>query len=150
MDPGSRFHFPGNLFDGNHRRHADDDLIRPKRKRIQQAQRLLWQCGHKNHVDLIDQSLIIRFHPDIGKPAGQACGALTAAFIFLPAMGLRYTIYAGAALNGLVFLAAAALARAVPASTEVPTGMTRGPFLILPLIAVSGMVSFIYEVLWVR
>ena len=81
---------------------------------------------------------------------GAIGGALTAAFILLPELGLRRTIYVGAVLNVGVFLAAAALARvASPRSDFTPT-TRRGPFLILPLIAVSGMVSFIYEVLWVR
>ncbi|MFP6638851.1 MAG: fused MFS/spermidine synthase [Myxococcota bacterium] len=82
--------------------------------------------------------------------AGAIFGALVAAFLLLPSIGLRQTIYVGAAVNGLVFLAAAALARAVPPSGEVPPRRVRGPFLILPLIAISGMVSFVYEVLWVR
>ncbi|MAI80355.1 MAG: hypothetical protein CL917_15510 [Deltaproteobacteria bacterium] len=82
--------------------------------------------------------------------AGAICGALTAAFLLLPSLGLRQTIYAGAGLNGLVFLAAAALSRVAPPSDSQSQELSRGPFAILPLIAFSGMVSFIYEVLWVR
>ena len=81
---------------------------------------------------------------------GAIGGALTAAFVLLPELGLRQTIYVGAGLNGLVFLAAAALARVAAPRSDIQAAPSRGPFLILPLIAVSGMVSFIYEVLWVR
>lgn len=81
---------------------------------------------------------------------GAIGGALTAAFVLLPELGLRQTIYVGAGLNGLVFLAAAALARVASPRSDITQAPSQGPFLILPLIAVSGMVSFIYEVLWVR
>ncbi|MEE3325883.1 MAG: hypothetical protein VX252_00940 [Myxococcota bacterium] len=81
---------------------------------------------------------------------GAIGGALTAAFLLLPELGLRRTIYVGAGLNVLVFLAAAALARVAAPRPDQSAKQSRGPFLILPLIAISGMVSFIYEVLWVR
>ena len=81
---------------------------------------------------------------------GAIGGALTAAFFLLPEFGLRQTIYVGAGLNGLVFLSAAALSRVAAPRSDMAAQASRGPFLILPLIAVSGMVSFIYEVLWVR
>ena len=41
---------------------------------------------------------------------GAIVGTLVAAFVFLPAFGLRQTVYIGVAGNALVFLAAAALA----------------------------------------
>ena len=42
--------------------------------------------------------------------AGAVLGALTAAFLVLPALGLRATVWVGVAVNGLVFLVAAVLA----------------------------------------
>ena len=42
--------------------------------------------------------------------AGAVLGALTAAFLVLPAFGLRATVWVGVAVNGLVFLVAAVLA----------------------------------------
>ena len=88
---------------------------------------------------------------------GAIAGALAAAFLLLPEYGLRQTIYFGAATNALVFLAAAALSRVspppvAPAPAEVSSS-PRSPAaggIILPLITLSGMVSFAYEVLWVR
>ncbi len=82
--------------------------------------------------------------------AGAIAGTLAAAFVLLPAFGLRDTVYIGAAVNALVFLAAAALAKT--AATEQRDAAPRVPGLpwILPVIAVSGAVSFGYEVLWFR
>ncbi len=88
---------------------------------------------------------------------GAILGALAAAFLLLPSLGLRQTIYFGAAANTLVFLAAAGLSRLsrpTPPGSAPPAAEGGSPFTarsaILPLIALSGMVSFIYEVLWVR
>lgn len=86
--------------------------------------------------------------------AGAIFGALAAAFLLLPSLGLRQTIYFGAAANIFVFLSAAGLSRiSSPASSApdraVPV-VSRVRLAILPLIALSGMVSFMYEVLWVR
>jgi spermidine synthase len=87
--------------------------------------------------------------------AGAVAGTLLAAFVLLPALGLRQTIWIAALVNGTVFLAAWGLARsagttAVPAAVE-PARPSPGriPW-ILPLIFGSGVVSFTYEVLWVR
>lgn len=83
---------------------------------------------------------------------GAVVGTVLAAFLLLPALGLRSTVLVAVALNAVVFTAAALLARVSPlpppaaAGAQPPTGGRR----ILPLIAVSGMVSFTYEVLWVR
>lgn len=84
--------------------------------------------------------------------AGAIGGTLCAAFLLLPALGLRQTIYLGALLNGVVFVAAAGLARGAmapirPAAEVDPRPEARW---ILPLVAVSGAVSFTYEVLWTR
>ena len=46
--------------------------------------------------------------------AGAVAGALLTAFVLLPELGLEHTIWVGAALNGIVFLLAVALARRVP------------------------------------
>jgi spermidine synthase len=84
--------------------------------------------------------------------AGAICGTLVTAYLLLPELGLRRCIYVGALANGVVFLAAAALARTVPPRAESapdPTS-TSGVPLILPLMAVSGFTSFAYEVLWAR
>jgi len=99
---------------------------------------------------------------------GAVGGALVAAFLLLPALGLRGTVFAGAAINVLVFAIAALLSRdasptrsaGVTAATSaqpatVPAAVaTRawhsGRHWILPVMLASGAVSFVYEVLWTR
>ena len=54
---------------------------------------------------------------------GAIAGTLVAAFYFLPAFGLRYTVYIGIFGNAIVFVAAAALARGIagmPAEDTTP------------------------------
>ena len=84
---------------------------------------------------------------------GAVAGTAATAFVLLPALGLRTTVYVGAATNALVFAAAALLAtRAAPAASAqgiAPAHLTHFHW-ILPLTAVSGAVSFSYEVLWTR
>jgi spermidine synthase len=88
--------------------------------------------------------------------AGAIAGTLCAAFWLMPELGLRRTVWVGAALNGVVFGLAVLLARAagaLPAPAERPAtpGLaTAGARWILPAIALSGAVSFAYEVLWTR
>jgi spermidine synthase len=89
--------------------------------------------------------------------AGAVAGTLTAAFLLLPALGLRRTVFAGAAVNLAVFVVAALLARGLPVLPRLePPGRRRAPTtrdrgaLILPVIFCSGVVSFSYEVLWTR
>jgi spermidine synthase len=91
--------------------------------------------------------------------AGAVVGTLVAAFVLLPVIGLRATIWAGAGVNLAVFLAAWALARVavpVPASprrralSESAGASVGRAAWILPLIFTSGVVSFTYEVFWVR
>ena len=97
--------------------------------------------------------------------AGAIGGTLLAAFWLMPELGLRRTVWVGAALNGVVFGLAALLARgaaappapgdaaqAVPVSGEAGAGQPAGSAArwILPAIALSGAVSFAYEVLWTR
>jgi spermidine synthase len=87
---------------------------------------------------------------------GAVLGTLCAAFVLMPMLGLFGTVLVGAAANGLVFGAAAFLARdASAASTDreatpsaVPVLDRRG--VVLPLILLSGATSFTYEILWSR
>ena len=85
---------------------------------------------------------------------GAIAGTLVAAFLLLPEIGLRQTVYVGIAGNAIVFLAAAALARGIAGvPTEHDAGLAgrRGVFhWILPAMTLSGAVSFVYEVLWTR
>ncbi len=87
---------------------------------------------------------------------GAIAGTLCAAFWLIPELGLRRTVWAGAAQNGLVFALAALLARgaANPPAAEGPRAASApaagSAAWILPAIALSGAVSFAYEVLWTR
>ncbi|HEU5136232.1 MAG TPA: fused MFS/spermidine synthase [Steroidobacteraceae bacterium] len=103
--------------------------------------------------------------------AGAVGGALIAAFVLLPALGLARTVWVGAALNAIVFLLAIALARRVP-YTKPPKGYSDdpsmapppapvrirkytfkafpGPAWVLPLMLLAGAVAFFQEVLWAR
>ncbi len=87
---------------------------------------------------------------------GAVVGTIATAFVLLPELGLRSTVYVGAATNALVFLAAALLSRtaAEPAAPlPPPDSPERSPLRfhwVLPLTALSGAVSFTYEVLWTR
>src|SRR5262249_54776895 len=81
---------------------------------------------------------------------GAIAGTVTAAFVLLPALGLRDTVHVGAAVNALVFAAAAALARVAPRRAAAAAPPAPGIPWILPTIAISGAVSFGYEVLWFR
>jgi len=104
----------------------------------------------------------VRSERDIGRrigalysvnTAGAVVGALATGFVLMPAIGLRLTVYSGAAVNALVFLLAAALARRAPPPVAAPTSAGAGlPRLhwVLPLAAISGVVSFTYEVVWIR
>jgi spermidine synthase len=88
--------------------------------------------------------------------AGAIGGTLCAAFWLMPEFGLRRTVWVGAALNGVVFALAALLARgtaSLPAPVEprkAPETVATAGSWILPAIALSGAVSFAYEVLWTR
>jgi spermidine synthase len=102
--------------------------------------------------------------------AGAVGGALVTAFVLLPEFGLQRTVWAGATLNGVVFLLAIALARRVPyekpaqgysldsptpASPPAPAPRHRfrsfpGPAWVLPLMLLAGAVAFFQEVLWAR
>lgn len=83
---------------------------------------------------------------------GAVAGALCSGFLLLPSLGLGDTILFAAACNGLVFLAAAGLSQNADVG-DPPTAESKPAVAgrwILPLIAVSGCVSFTYEVLWTR
>ncbi len=90
--------------------------------------------------------------------AGAAAGTLVAAFLLLPRIGLGSTVLAAVAVNLLVFVLATMLARggaaesaASEAETEDrPTTGTSRRHWILPLVLVSGAVSFSWEILWTR
>jgi spermidine synthase len=85
--------------------------------------------------------------------AGAVAGAVATGFVVLPALGLRGTVYLGAAVNALVFALAALLSRqaASAAGAGAAAPAHRAPFhWVLPLVTVSGAVSFTYEVLWTR
>jgi spermidine synthase len=84
---------------------------------------------------------------------GAVAGTLCAAFLLLPEIGLRSTVHVGALVNGLIFLLAVLVARTHTVG-GLPTQTVQRPRLragwILPAIAVSGAVSFGFEVLWTR
>lgn len=88
--------------------------------------------------------------------AGAIAGTLCAAFLLMPLFGLRQTVWLGAAVNGLVFVIAASLS-GTAARSPAPRAAAASPRLargarawILPLMLLSGMASFSYEVLWTR
>lgn len=88
--------------------------------------------------------------------AGAVTGVLATAFWLLPDLGLGQVLWVGVAINVSVFvLACFAASRAKP-STEVDfsaaaaTPASARDSWILPLILLSGVTSFTYEVLWVR
>ena len=94
--------------------------------------------------------------------AGAVVGTLIGAFLLLPQLGLAGTVHVGVAANVLVFVLAALISRNAPAPVPEPSsGMDERAAKkelisdervrwILPLIAISGSVSFAYEVLWTR
>lgn len=88
--------------------------------------------------------------------AGAVVGVLLAAFWMLPLLGLRATVWAAATVNVIVFLLAAAISRSVQATDRAAVSPPRTAFpgdaanLILPLMLLSGAVTFLNEVLWSR
>ena len=72
-------------------------------------------------------------------------------------LGLRDTVLVGAAVNAVVFATAAWVARTLPparalaeTATALARPLSRRVSLVLPLIALSGVTSFTYEVLWTK
>ena len=86
--------------------------------------------------------------------AGAVVGTLVAAFLLLPHLGLQYTALCGVALNALAGAISLWLSRrptAHPTHVEDARPATVSRFhWILPLMAASGAVSFLYEILWTR
>ncbi len=107
---------------------------------------------------------------------GAILGTLVTAFVLMPALGLRHTVYLGAAVNALVFFGAWGLARrdvrerkpgggVAPADPrdESKAGDERaqtdeGPLdptprtrrIVLAIAGLAGVASFTYEVFWFR
>lgn len=88
--------------------------------------------------------------------AGAVIGALLSSLVLLPRLGLRQTLWCAAGLNLLVAALALPLrkhsAPQWPATTP-QAGRWRwapGPHWVLPLLLLSGTVSFLHEVLWTR
>ena len=94
---------------------------------------------------------------------GAVLGTLVAAFVLLPALGLWQTTLVGVVVNGVVFVLAVVVERG--AGAEATFGDETGGRAPLPdplprgarelygwaaLVAVVGVSSFIYEVLWTR
>lgn len=89
---------------------------------------------------------------------GAAAGAAVSVFVLLPALGLSRTAASAAGAGLLVAVVAAGLARGEAAGSLAapregagsvavrPTGSRW----VLPVVAVSGAVSFTYEILWTR
>ncbi len=97
--------------------------------------------------------------------AGAVAGTVTAGFLLLPALGLSGTVWVGVAVNAIVFVIAAQIARSIKltvtppsearSSAETPSTSKEGFGLlgrswILPLMLLSGANTFAYEVLWTR
>jgi spermidine synthase len=102
---------------------------------------------------------------------GAVLGTLVSGFVLLPWLGLRHTVWAGAAVNAVVFALAASVARLGPAEAlaEAAPSVADGDepraggappraepragsraWLVLPILLASGVASFTYEVLWTR
>ena len=109
--------------------------------------------------------------------AGAIGGTLVAGFLLLPVLGLYATIGVGASINLVVFLVAATIARIAPMPSQAPPESAQadespaagspaagspaakaqrfafsipGRAWILPIMLLSGAISFTYEVLWTR
>ncbi len=87
--------------------------------------------------------------------AGAVAGTIATAFLLLPELGLRQTVLVGAALNAVVFAAAALLARGAslldaarerPAEEAAPVAAA----VVLAVAFASSTASFLYENLWFR
>ncbi|MFT3907483.1 MAG: fused MFS/spermidine synthase [Steroidobacteraceae bacterium] len=107
--------------------------------------------------------------------AGAVAGALLCALLLLPALGLSGTVWSAAAVNLLVGVVALVLLQTPAAATptdnaavsgtefsaaggasntalaaSTPPRWARGADWVLPLLLLSGAVSFVHEVLWTR
>lgn len=94
--------------------------------------------------------------------AGAVIGAVAAAFLILPALGMRGTVWVGISVNLAVFVIAWQLdnktrSAAVPvagistwSSNRFGISFSDRQTWILPAMAISGAIAFTYEVLWTR
>ena len=93
--------------------------------------------------------------------AGAVLGALLAAFVLLPQLGLARTVWGGAAVSVAVFLMAWLLTRRLfAAANDAATARAHspalkfsarpGPVWVLPLMCAAGSIAFLHEVLWTR
>lgn len=87
---------------------------------------------------------------------GAVAGAAAAGFVLMPALGLANTVLVGVVVNFAVFVIAVIVAKVAPgaggpaaAVRAASSGAPRFKFL-LPLMLLSGAVSFMYEILWMR
>lgn len=93
-----------------------------------------------------------------GNTLGAAAGAAASAFVLVPTLGVPHTVLVAVALNLLVFVLAWRIERSrPPESIEVRPDQDAEParpagriLWLLPLMLLSGAVSFFYEVLWTR
>ncbi len=87
---------------------------------------------------------------------GAVFGTVLTAFALLPALGLSGTVYAAIVINAAVFLGGLLLARGADpvepqrGATSIASPVRDRHWLILPVMLLSGAVSFAYEVLWAR
>ncbi len=90
---------------------------------------------------------------------GAVFGTLIAAFLLLPYIGLMLTLIVGALVNGLIFVLAILLQKKIEKSKtasqkknkpDIDLRPARVFHWVMPLIFVSGLVSFILEVFWTR
>lgn len=85
---------------------------------------------------------------------GAVAGTLLAGFVLVPRFGLGPTVACAVAANLAIFLLALPLARSAAPSPAAPAFAARrgrpGLQAVLPLMLVSGVASFSYEVLWTR
>jgi spermidine synthase len=103
-----------------------------------------------------------------GNTLGAVGGALATGFVLLPGLGLTRTVATAALVNLVAFIIAARIARRTESTLQLPADrtaasgkvaatrherrlrFTHGPQWILPIMLLSGGVSFVYEVLWTR
>lgn len=94
---------------------------------------------------------------------GAVFGAIVAGFVLLPELGLRGTVWCGVAINALVFAIAVIVAKksttddfqqietsTVASSEPEAHSDHRYLWMILPIMTLSGVCTFVYEVLWTR
>ena len=96
--------------------------------------------------------------------SGAVAGALMGALVLLPRFGLNRTVWVAAAINVLVALLALSLSRStvdqVNSEPDAESGIEKSeeatwrsgiaPVWVLPVMMLSGAVSFLHEVLWTR